>query len=336
LRAAPVLTFRTANSASAGRLGDALAPRGTEPLPLLFSDGTRVAVGPAARARVVATRVHGADIVLEQGSLNLAVVHAPDSDWHVSAGPFTVNVTGTTFDVGWAPRERTFTLALHEGAVRVLGPTLGSAGRWLERGATLRIVMDEVGESIGAALPSESAAPSSPPGPPSSAAEPLPTKVGGAEPKAAWRELSRKARYADALAAAEAEGFEGVAKSASATDLVLLGNTARFAGSSARAEQAFRLVRSRFGRTHEAAMAAFFLGRIAYDQKGDRRAAAEWFQSYLREEPNGGLAREAAGRLVEAEKAAGDLPAARAAAHSYLEKYPSGPHAGLARGVLGQ
>jgi hypothetical protein len=46
------------------------------------------------------------------------------------------------------------------------------------------------------------------------------------------------------------------------------------------------------------------------------------------------LAREAAGRLIEAERARGDSNAMIAAAESYLRKYPSGPHAGLARGVL--
>ena len=40
------------------------------------------------------------------------------------------------------------------------------------------------------------------------------------------------------------------------------------------------------------------------------------------------------GRLVEAYRASGDLAAARAAARAYLARFPSGPHAELARGVL--
>ena len=50
-------------------------------------------------------------------------------------------------------------------------------------------------------------------------------------------------------------------------------------------------------------MAAFTLGRIAYDRR-DYREAARWFATYLREEPSGSVAREAAGRLIETEKAA--------------------------------
>ena len=81
-------------------------------------------------------------------------------------------------------------------------------------------------------------------------------------------------------------------------------------------------------------MSAFTLGRIAYDERRNYREAARWFQSYLREEPLGGLAREAAGRLIESQRAAGDIAGARESASSYLGKYPAGPHAALARSVL--
>jgi outer membrane protein assembly factor BamD (BamD/ComL family) len=81
-------------------------------------------------------------------------------------------------------------------------------------------------------------------------------------------------------------------------------------------------------------MSAFTLGRIEYDDRRNYQGAARWFQSYLREEPSGGLAREAAGRLIEAQNAAGDMAAARESANAYLRKYPAGPHAGLARTVL--
>jgi TolA-binding protein len=160
------------------------------------------------------------------------------------------------------------------------------------------------------------------------------TKTDAAPALGAWKELARSQHYREALAAAEGAGFEATCRAASAGDLVLLGNSARFAGSAVRAEQAFRLARSRFPGSSEASMAAFYLGRIAYDQRGDRRQAAEWFQSYLREAPGGALAREAAGRLLEAERALGDRAAAQAAARAYLQKYPSGPHAGLARELL--
>jgi TolA-binding protein len=211
--------------------------------------------------------------------------------------------------------------------VKVDGPTLGPGGRWVK-----------VGEQLSADLnggPPRAAAESSPSTSPLDPEKAAPAKVDGTQARAkSWKELAEHRQYGEALAAAEAAGFEASCRAASASDLVLLGNAARFAGSGARAEQAFRLVRSRFAGTAQASMAAFHLGRIAYDQVGDRRQAAEWFQSYLREAPGGPFAREAAGRLLEAQRALGDRNAARAAARTYLQKYPSGPHAALAHEVL--
>lgn len=325
------LSFRAGNGASPAPLGAWLSPSGAQALPLQFSDGTVVSLAAASRARVVRTTPHGADIVLEQGSLRCSVVHHDGGRWHVGAGPFRVLVTGTTFDVSWNAADATFSLALRDGRVKVDGPTLGSDGYWVKPGEQLRVALNE-GSPSSAFAPSPSAAPQ-----PASPAGPAPSAAKKAEQVSAsteWKELARRQRYAEALHVAEAAGFEATCRSASASDLVLLGNTARFAGAAGRAEQAFRLVRSRFIGSPEASTAAFFLGRIAYDHRGDRRDAANWFQVYVREAPNGALAREAGGRLLEAERALGDRSAGRAAARAYLDKYPSGPHAGLAREML--
>jgi TolA-binding protein len=252
-----------------------------------------------------------------------------------------VLVTGTKFDVGWSAAEQTFTLALHEGSVQVVGPTLGAQGRRVSSGESLRVAVG--GPSVPAASAATSSSANAEVGSadiaPGDAVAPgdaavLAPKNGKSVVLGSWRRLALEQHYVEALAAAEADGFDASCRAASASDLVLLGNSARFAGSPARAERAFRFARSRFAGTHEASMASFFLGRIAYDQRGNPSEAAHWFQSYLREEPAGGLAREAAGRLIEAERARGDSAATLAAAQSYLQKYPSGPHANLARSVL--
>jgi len=138
-----------------------------------------------------------------------------------------------------------------------------------------------------------------------------------------------------ALAAAELEHFSVVCRLASGRDVLLLGNTARFAGSAKRADQAYRAVRERFPHTHEAAMAAFFLGRIAYDDWRRFPEAARWFDTYLTDEPDGILTREASGRLMEAQRAAGSRARASETATSYLARYPNGPHAPLARSLIG-
>jgi transmembrane sensor len=330
------IRFDTGTERAAGLVGVLLSSPASEPLPIHFSDGTSLSMAAATLARVTETSSQGATVVLEEGSLSCAVVHRAASRWQVAAGPYTVLVTGTQFDVRWSAAEETLALDLHEGSVTVLGPSLGATGRRVLAGESLRVSVP--------ATPTGAPAPGQPPAPPlgqtgaNPAARGDGVRIGPGDTDGtghgSWKQLALEGRYADALATAEGEGFEATCRRASAADLLLLGETARFAGSSARAEQALRLVRARPVAKHEAAMSAFNLGRIEYDDRRNYAAAARWFQSYLREEPAGGLAREAAGRLIEAQKAAGDMSAARESASAYLAKYPAGPHAGLARTIL--
>jgi TolA-binding protein len=148
-----------------------------------------------------------------------------------------------------------------------------------------------------------------------------------------WKQLALDERYVRALSAAEAEHFDVICRQAPAVDLLLLANAARFAGSTRRAVQAFQSIRERFPRTTQATLAAFSLGRLAYDRQRRFAEAATWFTIYLTEEPEGVLAREAAGRLIEAQRDAGNTAAAREAATTYLTRYPHGPHATVARSL---
>jgi transmembrane sensor len=329
------LSFETGAEGASGELGALLSAQPAQTLPVRFSDGTILSMASASRARITETSADGATVVLEEGAISAAVVHREASRWHVAAGPFTVLVTGTKFDVRWSSSEQALLLDLHEGAVTVLGPSLGTAGRRVAPGESIRLLADPRRE--GAVQPLGSPGDTRPPesmglrdDAPKSAAGDSAT---GAT-RTSWKQLALDEHYADALAAAETENFDAVCRRASGADLLLLANAARFAGSASRAEQAFRSVRSRFADTHEAAMAAFTLGRIAHDERRNYRAAAQWFQSYLHDEPGGGLAREAAGRLIEAYRAAGDAGAARSSAQIYLSKYPAGPHAPLARTLV--
>jgi ferric-dicitrate binding protein FerR (iron transport regulator) len=322
------LTFDTGAARASGQIGELLSARPSETLPLHFSDGTLLSLASSSQARVTTVTPLGATIVLEDGSLSAAVVHREATNWRVAAGPFTVLITGTKFDVRWNAADKSLALDLLDGSVTVLGPTLGASGKRVAPGEKLRVsgVPKADGEQPGATAPS------------SEGIEPAPSPHDTAASPAArssWRQLASSEHYTEAMAAAEEEGFDTICRHASAADVLLLANTARFSGASARAQQAFRAVRSRFAGQHEAAMAAFALGRIAYDERKDFSASAKWFEKYLREEPSGGLAREAAGRLIEAYQSAGDMIAARAAAQRYLTQYPAGPHAALARGLVG-
>jgi hypothetical protein len=328
-RSSTPITFDTGSEHTAGRVGAVLSAVESEPLPIHFSDGTIVSMAVSTQARITETSSHGATIVLEDGSISLAVVHRPASSWHVAAGPFTVLVTGTKFDVHWSASDGTLAVDLHEGAVTVLGPTLGEGGRRVLPGESLRVAIAvAVGAPPPVATTGEPVA-----APPTRDDEPKgPSDSASKSGDPPWKQLAENGRYVEALAAAESEGFDAVLRRSTPADLRLLGDAARLAGSPRRAEQALRAVRTRAAGTHDAAMAAFSLGRLSVGS--NYRAAARWFQTYLHEEPAGPLAREATGRLMEAQRASGDVAAARETASSYLAKYPAGPHAGLARNIL--
>jgi hypothetical protein len=76
----------------------------------------------------------------------------------------------------------------------------------------------------------------------------------------------------------------------------------------------------------DAALAAFLLGRLAFDQQRDYTEAVRWFSTYERERPDGPLIREAMGRRFESLARSGDREGARAAAERYLARFPDGPH----------
>ena len=115
--------------------------------------------------------------------------------------------------------------------------------------------------------------------------------------------------------------------------IALLSDVARHAGANRQAEQALVVLRRRFPGTGDAALAAFALGRLEFDEFHAYARAAVWFRTYLNERPSGSMTREALGRLIEACYRARDVEGARSAAARYLRDYPSGPHAELASRV---
>jgi predicted Zn-dependent protease len=150
-----------------------------------------------------------------------------------------------------------------------------------------------------------------------------------------WQELARGARYDEAWAAVEAVGFDTLCERVSAGEIMALADIARYAGKGDRAPHAYTTVRRRFPGSAEAALAAFTLGRMAFHGGGGYGSAIRWFNVYLQEAPNGPLAREALGRIMEAHHNSGSVAAARATAKQYLTTYPKGPHAPLARQIAG-
>jgi transmembrane sensor len=331
----------------AGVSGVWLSAPAAERVPLQFSDGSRVVLEPLCRARIAETEARGAAILVESGRVAVDVVHRPEGRWRLSLGPFSVHVIGTRFGVEFDPVREALTLEVHDGRVVASGCHLGE-GRPVHAGERLRascktrqleIVTGETDgqRSLGSAqspvqtdtvLPNASAkvAPESPA--PAAAAE------GPAPPAAKWRGLLAQGDYKGAFLAAKLAGFERECETANSSELMALGDAARFSGQPAAAEHAYLSLRRRFAGDGRAALAAFSLAKIAFDQRGEHAAAARWFETYLRESPGGPLAREALGRLMESLQRSGQAGRARDVAEQYVARHPRGPHAELARRLL--
>jgi hypothetical protein len=122
----PPLTFTVGTSGQSGVLRDWEEAPDDARLPLRFSDGSRVELEPAARARVVAVGRAGAELVIESGRAQVSIAPARfrvpgEIPWRINLGSFVVEVKGTRFDVEWDPRSDDFSLDVFEGTVLVNG-----------------------------------------------------------------------------------------------------------------------------------------------------------------------------------------------------------------------
>ncbi|MBN1656086.1 MAG: FecR domain-containing protein [Deltaproteobacteria bacterium] len=329
------------------------APR-VESLPVRFSNGTSIDMAPRSRARLLELGSKGAHVLIESGRVDVKVVRRPDAGLKLSVGPFRIRVTGTRFNVRWNPDLDEFKLELAEGNLEVSGCVFGQgyrmkagqrvyasckSGRFdmMEGGRRggEEIAMQESVDANAASKPQASLPEASRPAIKRKGRGPARQVFTSAQRRAlTWRKLAEQGSYVQAFMSAEAAGFESQCAQANATELWMLADAAHFAGAAKKEAHALILLRNRFPKTSLAALAAYSLGRLEFDNRGSYGKSARWFEVYLEEQPGGSLSREARGRLIEAISRAGDVARARALAAEYLRDYPSGPHAELAKNLL--
>lgn len=344
-RGAPPLAFTVGTPGRPGVLGETVTAPGSTGTSLRFSEGSRVALDPMARATVVRSTAAGAELALEAGRAHVDIVPRAGSAWRVQTGPFVVLVTGTRFDLDWNPATDHFSLALYEGKVTISGCSFGEgkklvAGERAEASckanqqsiAPLSSAAKDDAQGAPAVIAKRDDAPSAKAEKPRSDISNEPSR-GASTKDQDWPSLARSGRYSEAYALASTAGIVEECGRRGGHDVLLLGESARLTGHAEDARLAYQAVRRRFSGSPEAAQAAFNLGQLEV-RGGQKGAAAGWFETYLRERPSGPLAPAALGRLLEARVELGDTRAAREAARSYLERYPAGPHAEAARKVL--
>lgn len=134
--------------------------------------------------------------------------------------------------------------------------------------------------------------------------------------------------------ASKANVFDAPPADVEAATLLELGDAARLEKRHGLALRAYAHVRTRARGTNLAAVAAFHVGQIAFDHDHDFERARSAFSTYLREAPNGALAEPALGRLLEIADHSASPNVESANAKTYLERFPAGPRAQLARKLL--
>lgn len=319
------ITFRVGPSGLPGRTDDLIAAGASDPVALAFSEGSAISVEPGSRVRVLDTVATGARVLVENGGVDVAVVHRParKTSWRFELGPFRVLVTGTKFHAGWNATSRKLALSMQEGSVEVSGDCITHPRRVVG------------GERLEMSCPASTATE------PALGASPVPTPLAPSarterEPDTvmSWRGLLASGHLRDALRAAEGAGFDRVCRVATGKELLDLSDAARLSGKAHRAAEALGAVRRRFPRSPDAANAAFAMGKVAYEQRRAYDEAVRWFAIYLDEQPNGFLMGDAVGRLMEARYRSGDTDGARVDAERYLRRFPGGPYTREATSIL--
>lgn len=324
---------------------------------LLFTDGSQIGMRSGARVTVAALTPRGSDIRLLDGMIDVEVRHQAGAAWTFEAGPYAVQVKGTSFALGWDAAKKRLDLRMRSGAVAVASPA-GPPPRMVAGGESL--VLDGAGNSIGsvalddapAATPAALAAlqavvdasPASRPdrnrGGQGQVQDRIQDRIHDrllarkALGHAEWAPLLARGDFNGIVEQAQESGVRVCLASDTEQNLAILADAARYTHRGELARRSLMALRARFPASDRARDAAFFLGRMSETPSANAREALSWYERYLREAPSGSYAEEALGRAMILLRRSGGGVQARRVAGRYLEDYPHGVYAIDAAGLL--
>ena len=326
--------------------GDSIHTGTSTPARLVFSDTSEIQVGPATQVKVLALEARGSHVALADGELDVQVRHRSGASWRFDAGPFSVKVVGTAFHLAYEAARGRLALHMVAGVVEARGPSDDRvftlrAGESLElfAGVEAKPAPARPAAATPTTVPAstEILPPLTEPAPPH--VSPLPARRRAPHPEptvpesGSWARLIAQGDFAAVVRAAEQRGIDATLAGASASDLTALADAARYIRRNDLARKALLGLRARFPGTTRASDAAFFLGRLAELTPASASDALAWYETYLDESGRGPYAGETLGREI-ALLARTDRSRARKAAQTYLERFPHGTQADLAKSLL--
>jgi hypothetical protein len=323
-------------------VGPARTITATSSTRVLFSDESRLGIEPSSKIKMLGTDAHGAQVAVADGSIDVFVKPRRDSSWRFEAGPFSILVKGTAFRLGFDAAKGRLDLHVKTGVVEVRGPHRVST---LRGGDSLELLASPASEASNIAP-----AQVTPPLPPATPLQTLPARPtalkplvhdgpgrlamhDGASHSASWSDLIAKGDFPGVVQDAERCGLDITLARGSALDLITLADAARYTKKYETARQALLALRARFAGSERAKDAAFFLGRLSEVGTASSDAALTWYDTYLAEADRGPYASEALGRKLTL-LVGKDPERAHKVARSYLQRFPQGNHAELARSVV--
>jgi TolA-binding protein len=333
--AVPVLSYRLDNQEPPSS-GYIVAAQTTDSL-LAFSDGSKVEMAARTRGRVVEVSHRGAKVALDDGKVSADIVPRPRAQWVFEAGPFRINVHGTSFTAAWNPAEAVFEVRLASGAISVAGPVAGPEIH-MRAGQSLRVSLRDQAITMGTtSAPEPASATGAAAASPS--VEPPPATLVGAPESPRWSHRGWIAalsgdKASEIVADAERRGLPAVLARADSDDLWALANAARYAGRYPLARQALSAHRKRFPSSDRSPQAAFLLGRLHEEDAAGPTDALGWYDRYLVEAHDGASVSDALGRKMTLLERWNRRSEALSVARDYLRRFPRGTYAHAARALV--
>jgi TolA-binding protein len=330
---ASVLSYRVDNQDPPSG-GYILVPHAAESL-LAFSDGSKVRLAARTRGRVVEVNNRGAKVALDDGKVSVDIVPRPRAQWIFEAGPFRVNVHGTSFTVGWNPAEAVFEARLISGTISVASPVAGPEIH-MHAGQSLRVSLRDQTVAMGTASVPESQSPTDD----ATVSLDLPRAAPAGPSESArwshrgWMAALSENKAAQVVADADRRGLGAVLERADSEDLWALANAARYAGRYPLARQALSAHRKRFASSERSREAAFLLGRLHEGNPNGPADALGWYDRYLAEAHDGADVSDALGRKMTLLERWNRRTEALAVARDYLRRFPRGTYANAARALV--